>query len=115
MTLSAASASRLPGRANVELRADPTDECRSKALCRQHPAQEERDQSVDTDADRIKKSRETYVVAFVPSFGPAIGEAGSVAAERGTPSGCSGILDLPGWILDSRKNKGFSEPLEALL
>jgi hypothetical protein len=30
---------------------------------------------------RIEKSRETYVVAFVPSFGPTIGEAGSVAAQ----------------------------------
>jgi hypothetical protein len=74
-----------------------------------------RHQRVDTDADRIEKSRETYVVAFAPSFGPTIGEAGSVAAERGTPSAVLEILDLPGWILDWRKKKGLPEPLEALL
>jgi hypothetical protein len=36
-----------------------------------------RHQSVDTGADRIEKSREAYVVAFAPSFGPTIDEAGS--------------------------------------
>jgi hypothetical protein len=40
-----------------------------------------RHQSVDTGADRLEKSREAYVVAFAPSFGPTIDEAGSVAAQ----------------------------------